>query len=248
MFHTASPFFINAENPQAQLIDPAVNGTKNVFSSIIKSKDTIRRVVLTSSVAAVKGKHPNPPKEGTAYSEEDWNDTSTIDDEAYWLSKVLAERAAWELATQNNIDLVTILPNFVMGPVLSPSCATGSTSIGFMKGILEGNAPSGSFVFVDVRDVARAHILAIEIPAAKGRYIISQPRSTQAQQVAAVFQERFPHYDIPDAERSPETEEKINNDKAYKELGLSVLPIGSTLIDMAVTMIQLGIAKPKEKK
>ena len=56
---------------------------------------------------------------------------------------MLAERAAWELAKLHGIDLVTILPNFVMGPALSPASAAGSTSIGFLKVRLGiGDVPS----------------------------------------------------------------------------------------------------------
>lgn len=85
--------------------------------------------------------------------------------------QVEAERLAWQLAEELGLDVVTILPNFVLGPVFSGQQCDG-VSIGFMKDILESPASkafSGSWTVEDVRDVARAHILAAEAPAAKGR-------------------------------------------------------------------------------
>lgn len=78
VFHTASPFVISVENPQRDLIDPALLGTRNVLTSVAKHKDQIKRVILTSSVAAVRG-IGSVPKNGKVFTEEDWNTVSTID-------------------------------------------------------------------------------------------------------------------------------------------------------------------------
>ena len=73
-------------DPQRDLVDPAVKGTKNILSAVAKSKDTVQRVVLTSSFAAVvKGKAG--PSNGRV-TEEDWNDESSLTDEPYRFSKV----------------------------------------------------------------------------------------------------------------------------------------------------------------
>ena len=111
IFHCASPFFIEAGDPQAELVDPAVKGTRNVMAGAAKNAATVRRVVLTSSCAAVKGAGaPAPPVQGNTYSEADWNESSQLPGEAYWVSKVQAERAAWQAAKEAGLDLVTILP------------------------------------------------------------------------------------------------------------------------------------------
>ena len=111
IFHCASPFFIEAGDPQAELVDPAVRGTRNVMAAAAKNRATVRRVVLTSSCAAVKGMgSPAAPVQGSTYSEADWNETSSLPGEAYWVSKVQAERAAWEAAKEAGLDLITILP------------------------------------------------------------------------------------------------------------------------------------------
>ena len=116
VLHTASPFFTESSDPQKDLIDPAVNGTTTVLNSA--GKAGIKRVVVTSSVAgrlrtilscfspcadflsactvaaAVRsGKFTEPPVNGTLYTEEDWNNTSTLLGEPYNLSKVLHQMA-----------------------------------------------------------------------------------------------------------------------------------------------------------
>ncbi len=77
------------------------------------------------------------PKRGDGkWSEEDFNETSTLQGdppEAYWVSKVQAEKEAWSLAKEHGLDLVTILPEFIMGPVLTLAAADSSTSAGFLK-------------------------------------------------------------------------------------------------------------------
>ena len=76
MFHTASPFFLaNITDPQKQLVEPAVKGTENVLRSVAKARDTVKRVVLTSSVAAVRSPgFAKPPVNPPLYGEHDWNE------------------------------------------------------------------------------------------------------------------------------------------------------------------------------
>ncbi|PRW58359.1 diaminohydroxyphosphoribosylaminopyrimidine deaminase [Chlorella sorokiniana] len=244
VFHCASPFFIDAADPQAELVDPAVRGTRAVMAAAAANKADVRRVVLTSSCAAIKGCKPAPPKEGSTYSEADWNETSTVEAEAYWVSKVQAERAAWEMAGQHSVDLVTILPEFIMGPLISTRI--DGTSMGYMKAWVEGKAQSGAPVFADVRDVARAHILAAEAPAASGRYIVAASHTTPAAHISAALQERFPEYAFEDGEAG-EPQPSINNSRVQRELGLAITPVRETLQDMAATLIALGLAQPKRQ-
>ena len=197
-------------------------------------------------LAAVKGNAgPAPPRNGKLYTEEDWNETSSVAcGEGYWESKTLAEKLAWSLAKEHELDLVTVLPNFIMGPPLS-AALPDPTSVGFLKQWLEGTASKGSITFApDVRDVARAHILAATIPAASGRYIVSEAASASPAFIAATLRQRFPQFDIPDGEDQP-SETTIDNSKATRELGLQLTPLAVSLVDMAVVLIALGIANPK---
>ena len=250
IFHTASPFFIDGGH--AELVEPAVEGTRNVMLSAAKASSSgdLKRVILTSSVAAVKGgKDPQPPKNGkSVYNEDDFNTTSTVENgEAYWLSKVEAEKVAWDLAKEHNIDLVTILPEFIMGPLISSR--SDGTSVGYMKNWIEGKATDPGYpIFADLRDVARAHVLAAEIPEASGRYIVGYETGPPPQVIVEWFRERFPDFEFPDPKNYDQKEPSIDNSKVQKELGLALTPVKSALIDMAVTMIALGLATPQLKK
>lgn len=177
VMHTASPFTLDDKNdPMSNLIKPAVNGTRNVLSSVNKF-DSVKRVVLTSSIAAIYGDNKDMTDGGFSEITEDmWNTSSSLSHNSYAYSKTRAEKAAWSMAKkQNRWDLVTIHPGFVMGPSLTKR--VDSTSIGTILRILRGDLSIGSpdleFVFSDVRDVARGHLLAAFTEEAKGRYIIA---------------------------------------------------------------------------
>ncbi len=105
-----------------------------------------------------------------------WNTTSSLTHQPYSYSKVSAEKAAWEMANaQHQWKLVVINPTFVMGPVLTS--ASDSESIKLIKDYLTGKfitgVPELRFGIVDVRDVAKAHILAAQNASAEGRHIIN---------------------------------------------------------------------------
>ncbi|KAJ9477211.1 NADPH-dependent methylglyoxal reductase GRE2 [Pseudozyma hubeiensis] len=175
VLHTASPFHFNVEgDPKRTLINPAVNGTRNVLSSILKHGSNVKRVVITSSFAAIL----DSTRQGhIVYTEKDWNVSSVENVEkkgkdqeapdAYRASKTMAERAAWQFVDENkpSWDLVTVNPPLVFGPILHQVASPEklNTSVGFVWGLLHGSkkeddllAPAGNCV--DVRDVAYVHV------------------------------------------------------------------------------------------
>eukprot|EP00891_Asterochloris_glomerata_P002904 jgi/Astpho2/2904/Aster-01053 len=238
VLHTASPFVIHSDQPQEELVDVAVNGTHNVLSSVVKNKESIRRVLVTSSFAAIRsGKNPVPAKGGSLYTEEDWNNSSTLEDEPYMLSKTLAEKKAWEMAKENGLDMVTINPVFVLGPVLSER--KDATSIGLFQKFMQGESEDLVPRIVDVRDVARAHVRAMEEPSASGRYIASLQHAIDTKLAVDALQQRFPGYKLPKGKQG-EREQIIDNSKILKLIG-GLRPAEETLIDMARTMIDKGI-------
>lgn len=166
VLHTASPYVLDVADPQRDLVDPAVQGTRNVLTACAAS-GTVRRVVLTSSMAAVT----DEPDSERVLTEDDWNTSSSLTRNPYYYSKTMAEREAWTVAKEHALALVVINPFLVIGPSLSPGL---NTSNALFADLLNGTYPGIMRLvwgFVDVRDVARAHVRAIERPAAAGRYL-----------------------------------------------------------------------------
>ncbi|KAL1837504.1 hypothetical protein VTK73DRAFT_4674 [Phialemonium thermophilum] len=177
VFHVASPFpwLPKIRDGQKECVEPAVQGTKNVLDSV-NLEDSVKRVVLTSSMGAVYGDYVDARQmDGNVLHERYWNTTSSVTHNPYAYSKVLAEKEAWAAAAaQSRWDLVVLCPGLVLGPSLSPSSASGSLNL--LDDVLRGRhflgVPPLSFFIVDVRDVAVAHIRATERPQAHGRYLV----------------------------------------------------------------------------
>ncbi len=167
VIHVASPYSTDVDDPQRDLVDPAVNGTKSVLEAC-RSAGGVKRVVLTSSFAAITDE-----PDGRLLTEADWNNKSTLKRNPYYLSKAAAERAAWSFMEESSpdFDLVVINPPYVLGPSLSPELNTSARAL---VGLTNGGWPgivAIQLVIVDVRDVALAHRIAMELPSASGRYL-----------------------------------------------------------------------------
>ncbi|KAE9390117.1 D-lactaldehyde dehydrogenase [Gymnopus androsaceus JB14] len=201
--HTASPFHLKADDPQ-ELINPAVNGTLSILKSALRVSGSIRRIVVTSSTAAVV--NPSQLPEPKLFSEVDWNNQAIEEVKKhgreanqvtkYRASKTLAEKAAWEFYNSNkaNIswDLVTLNPPFVFGPAIhlpstaSPS-ALGTSLLDWYNTVATSDMGGKSLDalanvgagWVDVRDIALAHVLALTKDEAGGeRLLISKGEFT----------------------------------------------------------------------
>ncbi|KAI8464173.1 MAG: cinnamyl-alcohol dehydrogenase-like protein [Monoraphidium minutum] len=248
VFHVASPFRFDGD-PQKDIIEPAVEGTRVVLEAAAAASPRPARVVVTSSVCAIHDQHQrHPPAAGPGrkYSEADWNAFSTPDTEPYWVSKIEAERLAWRLGAELGLTVITVLPNFVLGPVVGPGA--GGVSVGFMKDFLEapdGKVPEGAWTVCDVRDVAAAHVAAAESPDAEGRYIVSQAGSFDARFVTDTLKASLPGAagGLPDGARS-ETKETIDATKVQGQLGVELHPVAATLLDMARSLLEHGVAAP----
>ena len=176
VFHTASPMAIVVEDPQRDLLDPAVRGTRNVLETA-SATDSVERVVVTSSVAAMIGDNTDiSALPGGVITEDNWNTSSSPNHLPYSHSKALAERAAWEVAeTQSRWRLVTVNPGMVLGPAASkraPDCFSFSVMRQFGDGTLKAGAPPYEIGIVDVQDVAEAHLRAGFTEHAEGRHLV----------------------------------------------------------------------------
>ncbi len=164
--HTASPYALDVEDPQKDLVDPAVEGTQNVLQCALETG--IARVVVTSSMAAIT----DEPQSEQVLTEDDWNEKSSLDRNPYYFSKVEAERAAWKFADEHDeLSVVVINPFLIVGPSITPSL---NTSNEIFVDLLGGEYPgiiNLTWGMVDVRDVSEAHIRAMENDDAQGRFI-----------------------------------------------------------------------------
>jgi len=196
VMHTASPFVLTVSDPQKDLVDPAVLGTRTVLTSCANS-GTVKRVVLTSSMAAIT----DSPEPNHVYSEFDWNKTSSLNRNPYYFSKTLAEKEAWiftqALPIEKKFSLVVINPVVVIGPEHNPASINPSNEI-FQK-LLTGGFPgilSLCWPLVDVRDVAKAHIVVMENRSAEGRFIVCN-ESIWMKDVVAMIKDQYSKYALP---------------------------------------------------
>jgi dihydroflavonol-4-reductase len=165
LIHTASPFPLTEPKDPQHLIRPAVDGTLRAMRAAREAG--IKRVILTSSCAAIYKQADKPKMQPS--DETFWTTPDDPSVGAYEASKTLAEKAAWEFVAENpDIDLTTINPGAVFGP---PMDARFGSSLELVERLMTGKlpmVPPMNMVAVDVRDVARMHVAAINLEAAKG--------------------------------------------------------------------------------
>ena len=160
VLHVASPFILEVPSDENVLIKPAVDGTLRVLNAC--SKAHVKKVVLTSSVAAVAYGHGAEK----TYDESDWSNTGEDSGiTPYAKSKTLAEKAAWnfveELDTDKKFDFTVINPVGVFGPMLTKDIGTSNSLVSrLINGELPA-CPATHMGYVDVRDVAKAHVFSM---------------------------------------------------------------------------------------
>jgi dihydroflavonol-4-reductase len=193
VMHVASPYIVDVEDPQRDLIDPALIGTQNVLAAA--ETTGVKRMVLTSSAAAITDE-----PEDRIYTEADWNTNSSLTRNPYYYSKALAERAAWDFIENESpsFDLVVINPTGVIGPSIGSGLSTTSKVIAdLLNGGVYPAIVDMTFPYVDVRDVAEAHVRAAEKPEASGRYICSNELVSLARTVDVLRANGFENYKLP---------------------------------------------------
>jgi len=165
VIHTASPFFWT--NEEDKLVKPAVDGTKAVLEACARLG--VKKVVLTSSVGAIYFQYgKNGPDH--VFSEKDWTDIETCrrNKNFYPVSKMLAEKAAWEIAQKEGcpFKLAVMNPTLIMGSHVKGQTKLNTSHATILK-LFEGGSKQYSQAcmhLVDVDDVARAHINAAKMP------------------------------------------------------------------------------------
>jgi dihydroflavonol-4-reductase len=188
VLHVASPFPSEQPKDPDELIVPARDGALRVIKASLAAG--VERIVMTSSVAAVR--HGRPPSPDKPYNEEDWTDGNDPRRTPYVRSKTIAERAAWDHVRAAGAEsrLATINPGAIIGPVLNDD---HSFSLQSVKRLLDGMpaTPRLGFTFVDVRDVADLHIRALTDPAAGGERFLATDEFLWVGDVARILRERL---------------------------------------------------------
>jgi len=269
VFHTASPFTRHVEDPQRDLVDPAVGGTRDVLQTA-NEVDTVTRVVVTSSCAAIYTDAVEcAAAPGGQLTEDMWNTTASLDYEPYNLSKTEAEKAAWGIAeAQDRWRLVVINPSLVIGPSLQDNPTSESFAIArqLIGGQMRLGAPRVSLGVVDVRDLARAHLAAGFLPDAEGRHIVSG-HATHTLEMGKTLRRHFgsslplPRNAIPKwlfkaaapafgvsrryVEGNVDHVFAADNSKSIRELGATYRPMQDSLVDMVEQMLERD-ARAKE--
>jgi len=259
VLHIASPFPPVQPKDPDELIVPAREGTLRVLRAALDAG--VKRIVVTSSVAAVTG-GSGPPSE--PLTEADWSDSDNPRMTPYARSKTIAERAAWDLVRERGETekLATVNPGAIIGPVLSDD---RSYSIEAIERLLRGmpGAPRIGFSFVDVRDVADLHLRAMTAPEAGGQRFIAALPFLWMSEVAAVLRERLgeaaakaPKRSVPDfvvramaifdpsirsVVKQLGRKTTLSSKKAEDLLGWSPRPIEDSIAECAQSLIDRGI-------
>ncbi len=271
VFHTASPFTTHVEDPKRDLVDPAVQGTRNVLEEANRV-ETVQRVVVTSSCAAIYGDNIDVKQTPNGvFTEDVWNTSSSLEHQAYSYSKTMAEREAWTIAeVQNRWDLVTVNPSLVLGPAINPHASGESLSLmkQFGDGTMKGGTPDIGMGIVDVRDVAEMHMKAAFDPNAKGRYITSGHNSSFPE-IAKTLRDHFGDaYPFPKKTlpkwlvwlAGPIVDKRItrkmisrnagypwtgDHGKSVRELGMSYRSLQESIVEMFQQLIDSGALNKK---
>lgn len=267
VLHVASPFPVRQPRDANELIRPARDGALRVLGA---ARDAgVRRVVLTSSFAAIGYGRPDP---GRPYTEEDWTDLSAPNLPAYTRSKTIAERAAWEFVDQverdgGNLELAVVNPVPIFGPALGREL---STSVALLLGLLNGHVPAvpnGSTTGVDVRDVADLHVRAMTHPDAAGeRFLAISGDPITFPDLAKLLRDRLgadakrvPTRVLPDwlvrvgalvstelRAVAPQLRRRqgASSAKAERMLGWNPRPLDEAVVASAESLVRLGLVRP----
>ncbi|QIL20616.1 aldehyde reductase [Thermomonas sp. HDW16] len=257
VLHVASPMTSATADPQA-LIAPAREGTLRVLKAAVDAG--VQRVVMTSSCATV---NQGLQSGDTVNDETMWASENDPDLNAYRLSKILAERAAWDFMREHGgaTEFATVLPSAIFGPVLT---LDNPGSVQLVQRQLQGKmpgTPNVGFCVVDVRDLALAHVEAMRRPEAAGERFIVAGEFVWMRDVAAILRQRLgeraakvPTRGLPDwlvklmGRFVPAMQQLVpmlgrrhlyRSDKAQRLLGYRPRPAADTLVECAESLLVL---------
>lgn len=242
--HTASPFHFQATDVEKELLIPAVHGTKNALQSIKQHGPQIKRVVITSSIAAVLTAGSMETYDESSWNAITWDEALQDPRSGYRGSKTFAEKAAWDFMEQEKPQFTVnfINPCFVFGPQLFDSEVKDvlNTSSEILNQVFQlkkdDQIPPIAGAFVDVRDVAKAHVIGMEIEETDLRLLLETEKFT-LQYVVDILRDHFPELKERLPVGTPNTEKEefkklpaANHKKSLAILG-DLIPLKQSVID-----------------
>ncbi|CAN1224202.1 Cinnamoyl-CoA reductase 1 [Linum perenne] len=232
----------------------AISGCQGVFhtaSPVTASEAKVRRVVFTSSIGAV---YMDPNRSPDVVVDEScWSDLEFCKNTKNWYcyGKMVAEQAAWETAKEKQVDVVAVNPVLVMGPLLQSTINASTVHIlKYLTGSAKTYANSVQ-AYVHVKDVALAHILVFENPAASGRYLCAESVLHRGE-VVEILAKLFPEYPVPTKcsdEKNPRAKAYKFSCQKLKDLGLEFTPTKQSLYETVKSLEDKGhISPPKQQQ
>ena len=187
VLHVASPFVVKEPKDENELIKPAVDGTLRALKAAKNAG--VKRIVLTSSTAAMQGGQTGIIK----IDQDSWTNVNAKSVTAYFKSKTLAEKSAWEFIKNQTgdtkLELVVINPGPIYGPTLTGNLS--NEAMDFFKKLIIGKVPMlprANSVMSDVRDVAAIQVAALENEKANGkRFIVTTEKAYAMQEIAQIL-------------------------------------------------------------
>jgi len=253
IIHTASPFKMDTNDRLEGFIEPEINSTTNILTAIKCFAPQVTKVVFTSSlVAAVDFKNP-----GThVYNEQSWNQVS-IDDvtdgwSCYCAAKKLSEQAFWQfIATEKpNFVGTSLLPSLIFGPTLNSATSNIALnqSCALIYGLLKGVVPQSlRSPYIDVRDLARVHVMALMNPATDGRRLIASSGFFVGKQLVETISQLPVNVVKPDPSVNVDPVIRqtfaLDNSSTNEILGITYTSFRDTAIDTAQSLIARGLLR-----
>ena len=263
VIHTATAFQLSVQDNERDLLRPAIEGTRYILEETEKNAPKVKRVVLTSSFAAMldlsKGTWP-----GHVYDDKDWNPVTYEEASkkdapaavAYCAAKELAEKEAWKFVRESEprFDVATILPPMVYGPNKNATATLShlNTSSAVIYGLMSPTSkpsdpvpPTSFWSYVDVRDVAQAHLRAFQVPEAGGQRFLVCGGNCSIQHIVDILRK-----DVPEVkDRVPVGKPgsgfggvelyTTDTSKSVKILGIKYHSLEQIVVDAAKSFLEL---------
>ncbi|EGW31912.1 uncharacterized protein SPAPADRAFT_152113 [Spathaspora passalidarum NRRL Y-27907] len=250
--HTASPVTFEVEDNENDLLRPAIDGTISALKAIKRYAPQMERVVITSSAGAIFGFNEYFDSD-TVYNEDSWSplsyeqskNTSAIN--GYFGSKKYAELAAWEFMKEQtpSFDITVVAPVYCFGPQaygikdkskLNLSMQMVNTVLTLTE---DDDIPEFGNIFADIRDVARAHIVAFESDEARGQRLLVATENFTFDKIANIISNHFVNVEIPPGNLSKNERiyklmvPRYDNSKTNRILGFDFIGIERSILDTA---------------